>query len=81
MVLACPHPENARPADNALPSTDLGSYPKELAVLGIKEYRQTWFKPYRVVYRVVGDRVLVYLITDGRRDMQLLLARRLLGAS
>lgn len=56
------------------------SHPKELAALGIKEYRQTSFKPYRVIYRVAGSRVIIYLITDGRRDMQSVLARRLLGA-
>lgn len=57
-----------------------GSHPKELMALGIKEYRQTAFKPYRVIYRVVGGRVVIYLIVDGRRDMQSVLARRLLGA-
>lgn len=57
-----------------------GSYPKELAALGIREYRQTLFKPYRVIYRVLGARVLIYLIVDGRRDMPSVLARRLLSA-
>jgi toxin ParE1/3/4 len=57
-----------------------GSYPKELIGLGIKEYRQTFFKPYRVIYRVTGSQVIIYLIADGRRDMQSVLARRLLGA-
>ncbi|HSV58330.1 MAG TPA: type II toxin-antitoxin system RelE/ParE family toxin [Variovorax sp.] len=57
-----------------------GVYPKELAALGIKEYRQVLFKPYRVIYRVAETRVIVYLIVDGRRDMQSVLARRLLGA-
>ncbi len=57
-----------------------GSCPKELERVGIKEYRQTWFKPYRVIYRVEGQKVIIYLIADGRRDMQSLLARRLLGA-
>lgn len=57
-----------------------GSYPKELVGLGIKEYRQTFFKPYRVIYRVAGSQVIIYLIADGRRDMQSVLARRLLGA-
>jgi toxin ParE1/3/4 len=56
-----------------------GSYPKELVGLGIKEYRQTFFKPYRVIYRVTGSQVIIYLIADGRRDMQSVLARRLLG--
>ena len=57
-----------------------GSYPKELAGLGIKEYRQTFFKPYRVIYRINGSQVIIYLIADRRRDMQSVLARRLLGA-
>lgn len=57
-----------------------GSHPKELLTLGIREYRQTFFKPYRLIYRVIEKRVYIYLIADGRRDMQSLLARRLLGA-
>jgi toxin ParE1/3/4 len=57
-----------------------GSYPKELLALGIREYRQTAFKPYRVIYRLVGKRVYIFVIADGRRDMQSLLGRRLLGA-
>lgn len=57
-----------------------GSYPKELVGLGIKEYRQAFFKPYRVIYRVTGSQVIIYLIADGRRNMQTVLARRLLGA-
>lgn len=57
-----------------------GRYPKELVGLGIKEYRQTFFKPYRVIYRVTGSQVIIYLVADGRRDMQTVLARRLLGA-
>ncbi|MHB1429192.1 MAG: type II toxin-antitoxin system RelE/ParE family toxin [Rhodocyclaceae bacterium] len=57
-----------------------GSYPKELLALGIKEYRQTFFKPYRMIYRVIERQVFIHLIADGRRDMQSLLVRRLLGA-
>jgi len=57
-----------------------GNYPKELVALGIKEYRQTSFKPYRVIYRVTGHQVIIYLIVDSRRDMQSVLARRLLRA-
>jgi toxin ParE1/3/4 len=49
-------------------------------VLGIREYRQIYFKPYRVIYRVMDKQVVIYLIADGRRDMQSLLTRRLLGA-
>ena len=57
-----------------------GVYPKELIDLGIRDYREIFFKPYRIIYRVDGENVYVYLVVDGRRDMQTLLQRRLLGA-
>lgn len=56
-----------------------GSHPKELLALGIQEYRQAFFKPYRVIYRIVGQQVFLVLMMDGRREMQSLLTRRLLG--
>ncbi|MDO8722194.1 MAG: type II toxin-antitoxin system RelE/ParE family toxin [Syntrophales bacterium] len=59
-------------------SPERGAYPKELLALGIRDYREVFFKPYRVIYRVLGDTVYVLLIVDGRRDMQMLLQRRLL---
>ena len=55
-----------------------GGHPKELLALGIREYREIFFKPYRIIYRVMEQNVFVMLITDGRRDMQTLLQRRLL---
>lgn len=55
-----------------------GNVPKELGALGITEYRELHYKPYRVVYRVADGRVIVYCVLDGRRDMQSLLQRRLL---
>lgn len=58
-----------------------GAYPRELQALGMREYRQLHFKPYRVIYRIVGQQVYIYLIADGRRDMVSLLNRRLLGGS
>jgi len=57
-----------------------GAYPRELLALGIREYRETSFKPYRILYSVEDARVDVYLIADGRRDFRTLLARRVLGA-
>jgi len=57
-----------------------GVYPKELLELGIREYREIFFKPYRIIYRVMDKNVYVLLIVDGRRDMQSLLQRRLLDA-
>ena len=55
-----------------------GNYPKELLDIGIREYREIFFKPYRIIYRVMGNNVYVLVIADGRRDMQTLLQRRLL---
>ena len=55
-----------------------GRYPKELADLGILDYREVRIDHYRVIYRVTSEHVDVLLIADGRRDMQTLLERRLL---
>ena len=60
-------------------SPDRGSYVNELRSLGISEYRQIFFKPYRLIYRVHAKQVVIYVVADGRRDMGSLLARRLLG--
>ena len=57
-----------------------GSFTKELSAIGIREYREIYFKPYRIIYRMQKPNVYVYLIVDGRRDMQALLQRRLLRA-
>ncbi|MEW6489448.1 MAG: type II toxin-antitoxin system RelE/ParE family toxin [Thermodesulfobacteriota bacterium] len=57
-----------------------GAFPRELLALGIREYREIFFKPYRIIYRVLGDGVYVLMIADGRRDMQALLERRLVQA-
>jgi toxin ParE1/3/4 len=59
-------------------SPERGAYPKELLALGIREYREVFYKPYRIIYNVQGKTVYVLLIVDGRRDMQSLLQRRLL---
>jgi toxin ParE1/3/4 len=61
-----------------------GSVPRELLALGIREYRQTLFKPYRLIYRVQDlpkPLVHIVIVADGRRDMASLLQQRLLSAS
>jgi toxin ParE1/3/4 len=57
-----------------------GVYPRELLALGLREFREIFFKPYRIIYRVIENNVYVFLIANGRRDMQKLLQRRLLQA-
>ena len=55
-----------------------GSYPDEFLDMGIREYRQVLSRPYRIIYRVIGESVYVFLIADGRRNIRTLLQRRLL---
>ncbi len=65
---------------NALSTNpERGTYPKELLSVGMREYRQVYFKPYRVIYRIYSHQILIYLLADGRRHMQALLERRLLN--
>ena len=59
----------------ALPSR--GSRPRELPSHTDADYRQVFFKPYRVIYEVDGTDILVHLIADGRRNLQSLLLQRL----
>ncbi len=44
--------------------------------IGIREYREIFFKLYRMIYRVMENNVYVLVIADGRRDMQAFLQRR-----
>ena len=55
-----------------------GAITKELLALGIRDYRETYFKPYRILYQIEGGAVYVHVIADGRRDMATLLHKRLL---
>lgn len=55
-----------------------GHCPPELERIGVREFREIHFKPYRIVYQVVERKVLVHCVLDGRRDLQDLLHRRLL---
>lgn len=57
-----------------------GTYPNELLAVGIREYREIYFKPYRIIYRMIEQQVYIMVIADGRRDMQTLLQRRLFQA-
>lgn len=55
-----------------------GSVPPELAAIGIKDFRQKPFKPYRIIYRVLESNVFILVVAHGRRDFQSLLQERLL---
>lgn len=55
-----------------------GICPPELERVGVLEYREVFYKPYRIIYQVVGRDVFVLCVLDGRRHLADLLQERLL---
>ena len=55
-----------------------GHYPPELERIGVLEYREVFFKPYRIIYEVAGESVFIHCVLDGRRDLRDILQQRLL---
>lgn len=55
-----------------------GHNPPELEHVGLQGFREVHFKPYRVIYQIVGRRVYIHCVLDGRRAVQDVLERRLL---
>jgi toxin ParE1/3/4 len=53
-------------------------YPQELERIGVSEYREAHYKPYRIIHAIHGKDVIVHCVLDGRRDMLTLLQQRLL---
>jgi len=47
---------------------------------GIDSFRQLFFKPYCVIYRVEAESVIVFVVADVRRNLQSLLLRRITEA-
>ncbi len=52
--------------------------PPGLERVGVRGYREVHFKPYRIIYEIVGRRVFIHCVLDGRRAVQEVLERRLL---
>lgn len=50
----------------------------ELLKQGISKYREIVIKPWRLIYRVEGERVYVLAVIDGRRNVEDLLLERFL---
>jgi toxin ParE1/3/4 len=55
-----------------------GRIPSELFEVGIVEFREVGFKPYRIFYSIENNNVFVHCILDGRRDIQTILQERYL---
>lgn len=50
----------------------------DLARFQMRTWRQLVIRPYRLVYRIEGDTVVVLAVFDARRDLEDLLLERLL---
>ena len=55
-----------------------GHIPPELERIGVLEFREVHFKPFRIIYEICKSEVFVHCILDGRRDLQELLQKRVL---
>jgi plasmid stabilization system protein ParE len=52
----------------------------ELKEVGLVTWREFVVRPYRIVFRLDGRRVVLVAVLDGRRDLEDLLLERLLRA-
>jgi toxin ParE1/3/4 len=50
----------------------------EMQKLGITEFREIHYKPYRIIYEIQKHTVYILTIIDGRRDIEETLRKRLL---
>ncbi len=72
--------ENIKEAVLGLATAPLrGRVVPELERLGVLEYREVFFKPYRILFYVEGKRVFVFAVFDGRRELASIIQRRLFG--
>jgi len=55
-----------------------GHVPPELERVGIFEYLEIHYKPYRIIYQVRDHAIFVHCVLDGRRSLQDLLQERLI---
>ena len=57
-----------------------GQVPPELRAIGDRTWLQVLESPWRIVYRVVGRRVEIHGVFDGRRSLEDILLERILDA-
>ena len=59
-------------------SPSRGHYPLELERIGVREYKEILWKPYRIIYQILEHNVHVQCVFDGRRQVAYILQERLL---
>ena len=65
-----------RPARHDPPVHQCGQQVPELLGIGLFEYREIIERPYRLVFRIVDQEVVILAILDSRRDLGELLIQR-----
>lgn len=70
--------EKAMASLETMPSR--GNYPPEMQRWGISDFREIFFKPYRIIYEIKDKSVFIHAVLDGRRNCEDLLQQRLLRA-
>ena len=57
-----------------------GHHPPEMQRWGILDFREVFFKPYRIIYEIRDRSVFIHAVHDSRRSCEDLLQQRLLRA-
>jgi len=55
-----------------------GHIPPELKLLGVEDFLEISYKPYKIIYQIIKRVIFVHCVLDGRRDIQKLLQERLI---
>jgi len=64
-------------ADSLTTAAESGRLVPELRSIGVHQYRELVERPWRIVYRIEPDSVMVLAVLDGRRELESLLLDRL----
>jgi len=64
-------------ADSLTTAAESGRLVTELRSIGVHQYRELVERPWRIVYRIEPDSVMVLAVLDGRRELESLLLDRL----
>lgn len=64
-------------AESLTTAAERGRLVPELGSIGVHQYRAIIERPWRIVYRIAPDNVMVLAVLDGRRDLESLLLDRL----
>ncbi len=64
-------------ADSLTTAAERGRLVPELRSIGVQQYRELVDRPWRIIYRIEPDSVMVLAVLDGRRELETLLLERL----